>query len=252
MKFFFETWKNFSFKVSDCLMFEWPALCNGIMLGKKFRDFFSILVTFFAVCKQLWAILVKRLVIAKLGWKNYIPQPKHLEKNLKFSKIFFLNLFLRQVVIFSKLQLPSLWIARGLSATFFQIWSFLILLGDFRQSVSEFFQIKQTFYADLGLRHCIAERFKAKSWKFFKFENFLWDLEGLNFSFKVSEKLFDIWMTSSLQWHHAWKKILGLFSILVTFFAVCKQLWAILVKRLVIAKLGWKNYIPQPNTSKKF
>ena len=59
-------------------------------------------------------------------------------------------------------------------------------------------------------------------------------------------------MTSSLQWHHAWKKISGLFSILVTFFAVCKQLWAILVNRLVIAKLGWKNYIPQPNTMKKF
>ena len=57
---------------------------------------------------------------------------------------------------------------------------------------------------------------------------------------------------SSLQWHHAWKKIQGLFSILVTFFAVCKQLWAILFKRLVIAKLGWKNYIPQLNTWKKF
>ena len=34
---------------------------------------------------------------------------KHFEKNLKFSKFFFLNLYFRKLVIFSKLHLPSLW-----------------------------------------------------------------------------------------------------------------------------------------------
>ena len=58
LKDFFETWKNFSFKVSDCLMFEWPALCNGIMLEKKFGDFFQFWLLFFRFasnCERFWS-----------------------------------------------------------------------------------------------------------------------------------------------------------------------------------------------------
>ena len=84
---------------------------------KKILGTFSILVTFLAICKQVWAIFFKKLVIAKLGYKNCIPElnGKHWKKFKIFKTIcsepfdFFLNLFFRKLVIFSKLQLPSLW-----------------------------------------------------------------------------------------------------------------------------------------------
>ena len=108
MKIFFETWKNFSFKVSDCLMFEWPALCNGIMLGKKFRDFFQFWLLFCGLQATV-SDFGQKTSYCQIRLKKLHFPTKHLEKILKFSKIFFLNLFFRQLVIFSKLQLPSLW-----------------------------------------------------------------------------------------------------------------------------------------------
>ena len=123
-------------------MFEWPALCNGIMLGKKFWDFFSFLVTFFPVCKQVWAILVKRLVIAKLGWKNYIPQPNTLKKFLKFCKNFFSEPFFSTVSDFFKvaiaIPLESRVGCQQLFTKFGRFWFCLAIFG--KVWVSEFFQ----------------------------------------------------------------------------------------------------------------
>ena len=124
---------------------------------KKISGLFSILVTFFAVCKQLWAILIKRLVIAKLGWKNYIPQLKHLEKNLKFSKIFFSEPFSSTVSDFFKvaiaIPLESHVGYQQLFSKFGRFWFCLAIFGKVWVNFS-----KNQIFADLGLRHCIAER----------------------------------------------------------------------------------------------
>ena len=93
-------------------MFEWPAPLQWHHAWKKhFGTFFNFgWLLFFPVCKQVWAILVKRLVIAKLGWKNYNPQPNTLETNLKFCKSFFSEPFFSTVSdIFQSCNCHTFW-----------------------------------------------------------------------------------------------------------------------------------------------
>ena len=155
---FFEIWKNFSFKVSDCLKFESPGLCNGIMLGKKFCDFFQFWLLFFAVCKQLWAILVKRLVITKLRQKKitFLNQTPWNKFKI-FNKIFLPNHFFSTVSDFFKvaiaIRLESRVGYQQLFTKFGRFWFFLAIFGKVWVNFS-----KKHVLADLGLRHCIAER----------------------------------------------------------------------------------------------
>ena len=118
-----------------CLNDQLSAMAS--CLEKNFGTFFNF-GYFFCGLQATVSDFGQKTSYCQIRLKKLHSPTKHLEKNLKFSKIFFLNLFRRQLVIFSELQLPSLWNRAWSISNFFQIWSFLILLGDFRQNVREF------------------------------------------------------------------------------------------------------------------
>ena len=136
-----------------CLNDQLSAMASCL---EKISGLFSILVTFFAVCKQLWAILFKRLVIAKLGWKNYIPQPTPW-KNFKIFKIFFSEPFFSTVGDFFKvaiaIPLDSRVGYQQLFTKFVRFWFCLAIFGKVFVNFS-----KKQVLAELGPKPCIAER----------------------------------------------------------------------------------------------
>ena len=89
-----------------CLNDQLSAMAS--CLEKNFGTFFNF-GYFFCGLQATVSDFGQKTSYCQIRLKKLHSPTKHLEKNLKFSKIFFLNLFLRQVVIFSKLQLPSLW-----------------------------------------------------------------------------------------------------------------------------------------------
>ena len=137
-----------------CLNDQLSAMAS--CLEKNFNTF-SNLATFFAVCKQLWAILVKRLVIAKLGWKNYIPQLNTPWKKFKIFKKIFSEPFSSTGSDFFKVAIAiPLESHVGYQQLFSKVGRFWFCLAIFGKVWVNF--SKKQIFADLGLRHCIAER----------------------------------------------------------------------------------------------
>ena len=154
LKNFFETWKNFSFKVSDCLMFEWPALCNGIMLGKKFRKFFQFWLLF--CCLQATVSdFGQQTSYCQIRLKKLHSPTKHHEKNLKFSKNFFSEPFFSTVGDFFKVAIAiSLESRVGYQQLFTKFGRFWFCLAIFGKVFVNF--SKKQVLAELGPKPCIA------------------------------------------------------------------------------------------------
>ena len=130
-------------------------------LEKNFGTFFNF-GYFFSGLQATVSDFGQKTSYCQIRLKKLHSPTKHLEKNLKFYKKFFSEPFFRKLVIFSKLQLPSLWNRAWAISNFLPN----LVVFDFAWRFSakcEWIFPKNKFWPDL-----LSD--KAKSSKIFKFE----------------------------------------------------------------------------------
>ena len=137
-----------------CLNDQLSAMAS--CLEKNFVTF-SILVTFFCGLQATVSDFGQKTSYCQIRLKKIHSPTKHLEKNLKFSKKFFSEPFFSKVSDFFKvaiaIPLESRVGYQQLFTKFGRFWFCLAIFGKVWVNFS-----KKQVLADLGLRHCIAER----------------------------------------------------------------------------------------------
>ena len=123
---------------------------------KKILGLFSSLVTFFCGLQATVGDFGQKTSYCQIRLKKSHSPTKHLEKNLKFSKFFFWTFFSKVSDFFKvaiAIPLESRVGYQQLFTKFGRFWFCLAIFGKVWVNFS-----KKQVLADLGLRHCIAER----------------------------------------------------------------------------------------------